>query len=110
MAYVLNYTVIILILPFVASLVFCVASYAIKAHKEKLRSWSLVALCEFGLASTMFILYHFTVGLFLSLLYFQSDTALFPVSVVECVLFVAAIVAMIVLFIKRPDQFGDFKR
>jgi cysteine-rich repeat protein len=102
MAYTLNYTLILVLLPLVVALVLRLAAALVKSKSQKLKDYSMTALCEYGFTATMFVMYHMAIGLSLQLMYFKASGVLFPINIAACALTVSIVILMIVLYKVKP--------
>lgn len=112
MAVSMNYTIILLVLPLFVGLVLFVISKIWKSKSAQLIRYSMMAVCEFGLAAVVFVLYHMIVSLLVYAFYAGgegSTSSLFPFSVGEAILTVGVSIAIAVLYNVKPDYFGDYK-
>lgn len=80
MIYSLNYTIGLLLIPLLVSLIIFIISKINKTNPEKLRDLSLVVLCEYGFTAVMFILYHLCTSIGLYIAYSKTTSQLFPIS------------------------------
>lgn len=112
MAYSLNYSIALLLLPSFVGLVLFVASKIVKDNKKKgqLTQWSWTALCDFGLSAVVFLTYHVVASLLVWIMYGNAQGTIFPFSIVDLLLALVVAVSVFVLFWKRPQHFGDFKK
>lgn len=105
MAYSVNYSLALLMLPFVVSGCLFIASRFVKDKQQQLHSYSLQALCEFGFTTVLFLLYHEMI----SLLIFATTGAsagtnnpLFALSIVDAICFFVVVVTVFTLFHYKP--------
>jgi hypothetical protein len=110
MADTLNYTLILVLLPLVVALVLRLAAALVKSKSQKLKDYSMTALCEYGFTATMFVMYHMAIGLSLQLMYFKTSEALFAVNIADCAIVVGNVVLMVVLYKVKPEHFGDYRK
>lgn len=111
MAYSLNYSVALLLLPPLVALALLAGSRIAKDEERrgKLRRWAWTALCDFGLSAVVFLLYQVVTSLLVWAVYSKSQGALFPFSIVDAVVSLAVTAGVLVLFRRRPEHFGDFR-
>lgn len=114
MIYSLNYTLILLILPFVVALCLFIASKIKKgnqAQQEKLVRWSMIALNEWGFTAVLFVLYHTTASLVLFVLSAgQLDQTMMAISAVEIVMVLSLTIASLVLFKYKAEYVGEYRQ
>lgn len=114
MVYSLNYTVALLLLPLLVSLALYIAAKCTKndeSKQQKLMGWSQTSLCEWGLTSVMFVLYHSTVSLLIFAFHGGEVTSvLLYASIGDALFTVGVTVAIAVLFKYRSQFFGDYKK
>lgn len=104
MAYSINYVVLLVILPYVMSLVLFLSSKITKNYREQLIRWAVISLYQFGLTTVLFIVDHFVVSLCIFVLYstkFSANSLLY-VSITEVFIIIGCLVTSNILFYKRP--------
>ena len=110
----LNCTVALLLLPFLVSLALYIAAKFTKndeKKQQKLLNWSQTSLCEWGLTSVMFVLYHNITSLLIFAFYGSSvSSILLYASIGDALITVGTTVAIAVLFKYKEQFFGDYKR
>lgn len=109
LAYSLNYSLAIVLIPLFIGLVLFLASKAVKTQEAKFKKFSLIAACEFGFTAAMFILFHFMIATLLFASYNQRKYSLFPISLAICLVTFVILMTIFVLFKRRPAFFGEFR-
>jgi hypothetical protein len=102
MAYNMNYTTILLLLPPLVSLILFILSKIIKSKAGQLSRYSMLALCEYGLTAVMFVMYQMMVSLLVYALNAHGTSSLLPFSVGEAFFTVGIAIAIAVLYNIKP--------
>lgn len=116
LAYSLNYSLFMLLLPLLFSLTFYLLGKYYKNPDHELKKkrmvtftrWAGLALGEWGLTALMFVLYNCMTASTISIVYYRTSELL-GLSIVEAAVVLTYLVAMLVLFKLKPKFFGDYK-
>lgn len=73
LAYDLNYSLAIILVPMLVGAILFIASKIIKARSEQLKQWALRAVCEYELTVVLFLLYHATAATAIFAMYFNNN-------------------------------------
>lgn len=108
-----NLSCVLLILPFLSSLVLYIVSKASKNNlerQEKTKKWAWLAICEWGFTAVCFFFYHTVTSLCVFAIHSKTNNnALLASSLIETCIVISCTVASTVLYRTKELYFGDYK-
>lgn len=108
--YSFNISTVILMLPYLAALIFCILARTWKSRSDQMKKWAWDSLCAFGLTTVTFCMLEWTASFWPFVTLTKSiRMPIFVYNIVDLVLSVVLMVPVVVLYLKYSKQFCEYR-